>query len=50
MIAHELSLNGMDRAVASVVWTDGEFPSPVKRDQQQAAPAQPQVAQDDLPF
>ena len=35
---------------ASVVWTDGEFPSPVKRDQQQAAPAQPQVAQDDLPL
>ena len=37
-------------AIASVVWTDGEFPQPVKRDQQQAAPAQPQVAQDDLPF
>ena len=35
---------------ASVVWTDGEFPQPVKRDQQQEAPAQPQVAQDDLPF
>jgi len=35
---------------ASVVWTDGEFPQPVKRDQQQTAPAQPQVAQDDLPF
>ena len=38
---------------ASVVWTDGEFPSPVKRDGQQpaaAAPAKPQVAQGDLPF
>ena len=36
---------------ATVVWTDGEVPQPVKRDnQQQAAPAQQQVAQDDLPF
>ena len=36
---------------ATIVWTDGEFPQPVPRyNQQQAAPAQPKVAQDDLPF
>lgn len=36
---------------AKIVWTDGEFPQPVKVDQ--AAPVaapQTQVAQDDLPF
>ena len=38
---------------ASIVWTDGEFPSPIKRDSQPAAasaPAEKKVAQDDLPF
>jgi|TARA_R100000781_G_scaffold112092_1_gene79047 hypothetical protein len=38
---------------SSVVWTDGEFPSPVRRDNQpaqQSAPAEKNVAQDDLPF
>jgi hypothetical protein len=36
---------------ATIVWTDGEFPQPVPRDnQQQAAAPKPQVAQDDLPF
>ena len=36
---------------ATIVWTDGEFPQPVpSANQQQAAPAQQQVAQDDLPF
>ena len=36
---------------AKIVWTDGEFPQPVRTDNQpqQAAPAAP-VAQDDLPF
>ena len=36
---------------AKVVWTDGEFPQPVRTDSQpqQAAPTA-QVAQDDLPF
>ena len=38
---------------ASIVWTDGEFPSPVRRDNQPAtttATAEKKVAQDDLPF
>ena len=36
---------------AKVVWTDGEFPQPVRTDNQpqQAAP-KTEVAQDDLPF
>ena len=39
------------RGNATIVWTDGEFPQPVPRDNQQAA-AEPaaKVAQDDLPF
>lgn len=36
---------------ATIVWTDGEFPQPVLRDNQQAAAAPAaKVAQDDLPF
>jgi len=38
---------------ASIVWTDGEFPSPVKRDNQPATTtvtAEKEVDQDDLPF
>jgi|SRR5210317_254972 hypothetical protein len=36
---------------ATIVWTDGEFPQPVPRDNQQAAAAPAaKVAQDDLPF
>ena len=50
-VNNDVDAYGNHGPVAIIVWTDGEFPQPVPRDnQQQAAAPKPQVAQDDLPF